>query len=71
MGVWNKIEPQYLGYADGADALVNGLVDALWLFTGFPNAAVISVTEKKDIRLIPLYEEAMKKIMFKSTRIFS
>ena len=60
MGVWNKIEPQYLGYADGADALVKGLVDALWLFTGFPNAAVISVTERKDIRLIPLYEEAMK-----------
>ena len=60
MGVWEKIEPQYLGYAAGADALVKGLVDALWLFTGFPNAAVVSVTEQKEIKLIPLYEEAMK-----------
>lgn len=72
MGVWNKIEPQYLGYADGADALVNGLVDALWLFTGFPNAAVISVTEKKDIRLIPLYEEAMKNgVLFEDFPFYS
>ena len=60
MGVWNKIQPQYLGYADGADALVKGLVDALWLFTGFPNAAVISAAEQKEIKLIPLYEEALK-----------
>ena len=60
MGVWNKIEPQYLGYAAGADALVEGAVDALWLFTGFPNAAVISAAERKEIKLIPLYKEAMK-----------
>ena len=60
MGVWNKIIPQYLGYAAGADALVDGSVDALWLFTGFPNAAVISVAERKEIKLIPLYKEALK-----------
>ena len=72
MGVWNKIEPQYLGYSDGADALVKGLVDALWLFTGFPNAAVISVTERKDIRLIPLYEEAMKNgVLFEDFPFYS
>ena len=63
MGVWNKIQPQYLGYADGADALVKGLVDALWLFTGFPNAAVISAAEQKEIKLIPLYKEAMKTVI--------
>ena len=60
MGVWNKIQPQYLGYSAGADALVEGLVDALWLFTGFPNAAVISAAEQKEIKLIPLYKEALK-----------
>ena len=60
MGVWNKIQPQYLGYTSGAEALLEGQVDALWLLTGFPNSAVNAVAEKKKIKLIPLYEEALK-----------
>ena len=60
MGVWDKIQPQYLGYTSGAEALLEGQVDALWLLTGFPNSAVNAVAEKKKIKLIPLYEEALK-----------
>ena len=72
MGVWSKIQPQYLGYAAGADALVKGLVDALWLFTGFPNAAVISAAEQKEIKLIPLYKEALKNgVLFEDFPFYS
>ena len=56
---WDKIQPQYLGYASGAEALLNGQVDALWLLT-FPNSAVNTVAKKKEIKLIPLYDEALK-----------
>jgi len=60
MGVWNKIQPQYLGYSAGAEALIEGEVDALWLLTGFPNSAVTFAAENKEIKLIPLYNEALK-----------
>ena len=31
MGIWDKIQPQYLGYKAGSEALVDGHVDALWV----------------------------------------
>ena len=48
MGVWDKIEHQYLGYAAGA-IISQVLVDALWLFRF--TAAVVSVAEQKEIKL--------------------
>ena len=60
MGVWGKIEPQYIGYSAGAGALDDGLIDALWVFAGYPNSAVIQAASAKKIKLLQTYAEAEK-----------
>ena len=58
MGVWSDIQPQFLGYTEGAEALIANQVDALWVFAGFPNASVTRAASMKSIKLLPVYEEA-------------
>ena len=60
MSVWGKIEPQYLGYSEGAAALGDGLIDALWVFAGYPNSAVIQAASSNKIKLLQTYSEAKK-----------
>ena len=61
MDIWREIKPQYLGYAEGAEALIAKQVDALWVFSGFPNAAVTRSASMKNIKLISVYDEAKEK----------
>ena len=58
MRLWRKINPKYIGYKEGSEALKDGSVDALWVFAGFPNTAVKSVADENSIRLLPVYEDA-------------
>ena len=60
MGVWGKIEPQYIGYSEGAYALGDGLIDALWVFAGYPNSSVIQAASANKIKLLQTYTEAKK-----------
>ncbi|MAA69695.1 MAG: C4-dicarboxylate ABC transporter substrate-binding protein [Deltaproteobacteria bacterium] len=60
MGVWGKIEPQFLGYSEGAVSLGDGLIDALWVFAGYPNSAVIQAASANRIKLLQTYTEAQK-----------
>ena len=55
--MWRKIQPMFLGYSAGADAMETNQVDALWLFTGFPNPAVQKLTESVDIKMLPILKE--------------
>jgi TRAP transporter TAXI family solute receptor len=47
----------FLGYSAGADAMAAGQIDALWLFTGFPNPAVQKLTESVDIKMLSIVKE--------------
>ena len=64
MGIWNKIQPQYLGYKAGSEALIDGQVDALWVFSGFPNPAVMNAASKDKIKILSVYNEASEKSDF-------
>ena len=55
--MWRKIKPMFLGYSAGADAMEANEVDALWLFTGFPNPAVQKLTKSVDIKMLPILKE--------------
>jgi uncharacterized protein len=61
MRIWNKIQPQYLGFTEGAEALLEGQVDALWVFAGFPNTSVTKLASQTKIKLLPVYKEAKEK----------
>jgi len=59
LGLWDKIKPRYMGFADGATALIEGHVDVL-MQNGAPIANVISVQAVRPIRLIGLTEKEGK-----------
>ncbi|EGV17409.1 TAXI family TRAP transporter solute-binding subunit [Thiocapsa marina] len=60
LGLWDKIRPQFIGYNQGASALGDRQIDALWVFAGFPNASVIQAATSNKIRLLQVWEAAQK-----------
>lgn len=64
LGMWDKISPQYIGYAQGASAIGDRQIDALWVFAGFPNASVIQAATSNRVRLLQVYEAAQQGNLF-------
>jgi uncharacterized protein len=64
VGLWDKIRPQYIGYNQGASALGDRQIDALWVFAGFPNASVIQAATSNRVRLLQVYEAASAGTLF-------
>jgi TRAP transporter TAXI family solute receptor len=60
IGVWDKFEPQFLGYNNTAAAFSNKQLDAFWIFAGYPTAAVIQAAQQNDINLVDLLGDAEK-----------
>ncbi len=58
VGLWGKMDRQFLGYSKAAAAMKDGHVDAMWILSGFPTRALIELAATKDIRLLHLYETA-------------
>ena len=52
-------EPTFQLCADDL-GLDDGLIDALWVFAGYPNSAVIQAASAKKIKLLQTYAEAKK-----------
>lgn len=60
LGLWDKISPQYIGYSQGASAIGDRQIDALWVFAGFPNASVIQAATSNRIRMLQVNEAAQQ-----------
>jgi len=71
LGIWDKIKRNFLGYRQAAGAFKNNQLDAFWLFTGFPNSAVIEAALQTDVNLIDVYKDAEEAGMFKKYPYFS
>lgn len=71
LGIWDKIDRNFLGYRQAAGAFKNKQLDAFWLFTGFPNSAVIEAALQTDIALINVYKDAEEVGMFEKYPYFS
>lgn len=54
LGIWDKMEPQFLGYSAAASALGDKRIDAFWVLVGFPNASIIEAATSNDITLLDL-----------------
>ena len=55
LGIWDKMDREFLGYRNAATAMQNGQLDAFWVFTGYPSASIIEVAMQADIRLLDTY----------------
>ncbi|MFY0664641.1 MAG: TAXI family TRAP transporter solute-binding subunit [Natronospirillum sp.] len=64
LDMWDKISPQYIGYAQGASAIGDRQIDALWVFAGYPNASVIQAATSNRVRLLQVYEAAQTGDLF-------
>ena len=56
LGLWDKMSPEFLGYSKAASALGDKLIDAFWVFAGYPNSSVIQAAASNKIKLIDLVE---------------
>ena len=54
IGLWDKMDVEFLGYSEAASALGDKLIDAFWVFAGYPNSSVIQAAASNDIRMIDL-----------------
>jgi len=52
LGIWDKMEPQFLGYSAAASALGDKKIDAFWVLVGYPNASIIEASTTNDIALL-------------------
>ncbi|MBD3221659.1 TAXI family TRAP transporter solute-binding subunit [bacterium] len=52
LGLWDKMKVEFLGYSKAASALGDGLIDAFWVFAGFPNSSVIQAAASNDIMIL-------------------
>ena len=56
LGLWDKMSPEFLGYSKAASALGDKLIDAFWVFAGYPNSSVIQAAASNEIKLLDLVE---------------
>jgi TRAP transporter TAXI family solute receptor len=71
LGIWDKIERNFLGYREAAGAFGNNQLDAFWVFVGFPNASVIEAALQNKIDLVDVYKDAESIGMFKKYPYFA
>ena len=62
---FEDIDVQYLSFAEGANALKEGDVDAACLTAGYPTASVQDISSQSPIRLLPISGEHADKLMQK------
>lgn len=59
---FDDIQPDYLSFAEAANNMKDGHVDAAFLTAGLPTAAVNDLGATHDIKIVPLTEEAVAKL---------
>ncbi|MFA5719035.1 MAG: TAXI family TRAP transporter solute-binding subunit [Desulfobulbaceae bacterium] len=65
VGLWDKMNVEFIGYSKAASSLGDNLIDAMWVFAGYPNASIIQAAASNKIRLLDLVEPGEKSGFFK------
>ncbi len=52
LGLWHQMSPEFLGYSKAASAIGDKLIDAFWVFAGYPNSSVIQAAATGEIKLL-------------------
>ncbi|QIW15049.1 C4-dicarboxylate ABC transporter substrate-binding protein [Pasteurellaceae bacterium RH1A] len=59
---YNDLKVDYLGYAEAADALKSGVIDAAFLTSGLPNSSLMELQQSFDLQLVSIPAEGVAKI---------
>lgn len=60
VGMWDKMNVEFIGYSKAASALGDNLIDAMWVFAGFPNSSVIQAAASNKIKILSTWEAGEK-----------
>lgn len=60
LGLWDKMNVEFLGYSKAASALGDNLIDAFWVFAGYPNSSVIQAAASNKIKILSVVEAGQK-----------
>jgi len=60
LGLWTKMQPQFIGYNEAVAAMGDKLIDAVWVFAGFPNSSVIQAAASNKIKILDTVEAGQK-----------
>jgi hypothetical protein len=71
IGIWSKIEPQFLGYSPAASALGDKKIDGFWVLVGYPNASIIEASTTNDIVLLNLDSAAKESGFYEKFSAYS
>ncbi|HRQ59716.1 MAG TPA: TAXI family TRAP transporter solute-binding subunit [Azoarcus taiwanensis] len=58
VNLWGRFEAMFLPASQGATALLEGRVDALWLFEEMPSVTVVQLADEAPLRILPLLDAA-------------
>lgn len=56
LGLWDKMNVEFLGYSKAASALGDNLIDAFWVFAGFPNSSIIQAAASNKVKILSVVE---------------
>jgi len=71
LGIWDKMDREFLGYRNAATAMQNGQLDAFWVFTGYPSASILEVAMQKEIKLLDTYSAGEAVGLFQNNPFFT
>jgi len=58
LGLWDKMNVEFIGYSEAASSLGDKKIDAMWVFAGFPNSSIIQAAASNKIKLLSLVDAA-------------
>ena len=65
LGLWDQMKVEFIGYSKAASALSDRLIDAMWVFAGYPNAAVIQASSSNKVTILDIVEAGNKAGFFR------
>ena len=71
LGIWDKMDREFLGYRNAATAMQNGQLDAFWVFTGYPSASILEVAMQAEIKLLDTYSAGESAGLFQNNPFFT
>ena len=60
IGLWDKMNIEFIGYSKAAAAIGDKLIDAMWVFAGYPNSSVIQAAASNKIKILSTWEAGEK-----------
>jgi len=71
IGLWDKMNVEFIGYSKAASAIGDHLIDAMWVFAGFPNSAVIQAAASNSVKVLSTVDIGKKAGFFTEYPFYS